>query len=559
MNRYYILLAAALGGVCFVQSAHAQVPSTADPGVIIRDFEEERRAPSRLEDSVTVPDEQAAAGLSTEKAFTLQNVILDNSTVYDQEAVANFLADYIGQPVSFADLNVMSIALTRQYRADGYMFSRVFLPPQEIEGGVVRLEVLEGRLTEVEVVGDFEDELGLINDLAAKIESDGPTNSADLERYLLLIDDLPGIKARSVLQKSDTPGGGKLVITIEQDKFEGSTSIDNRGSKLLGKTRGTLVGAFNSLFSIHDRTTLRAILTKDTHELHFFDVTHENQLGTLASEGVRLKTRYAATQTKPGAFLKPLGVKGDSRLLDMELLYPVVRSRQYNVNLIGGFTALNSRSSIAGINVSKDRVRYVRAGSRLDFTDSFAGVTQLDLEVAQGVDWFNTTDDGLGRSRANGEHDFLRTNLSVVRIQNLPGDFSVQLAGDAQYSPDPLLASEEFSVGGGQFGRAFDSGEITGDRGVAGSVELRYGGSAEYDYLKSYQFYGFYDIGKVWNEDPVVAEASHESLASAGLGVRFNLDYDVSGSVEIDKPLTRNVSAEGDDSSRVFFNLLKRF
>ena len=279
----------------------------------------------------------------------------------------------------------MAQALTRQYRADGYMFSRVFLPPQEIEGGVVKLEALEGRLTEVEVVGQYEDKLGLIGDLAAKIESEGPTNSADLERYLLLIDDLPGIKARSVLQQSETPGGGKLIITIEQDTFEGSASIDNRGSRFLGQTRATLVGAFNSLFGIHDRTTIRAIQTKDTDELRFFDLSEEIQVGT---EGTRLKGRFAVTRTNPGWTLKPLDVEGDSRLLDLEVLHPLIRSRQYNLNLIGGFTALNSDSNILDIQVSEDKVRYLHAGGRFDFTDSLAGVTQIDLRAAQGVDWF---------------------------------------------------------------------------------------------------------------------------------------------------------------------------
>lgn len=547
-----VSVAVSVPGAVFAQT----VPSTADPGVITRDIGEQSRPASRLEDSVSIQDAAPQEGLSTEKLFTLQGVSLDGSSVYSAADVNALLAGYIGQPASFADLNAMAQKLTRQYREDGYMFSRVFLPPQEIEGGVVRLQALEGRLTEVEVVGDYDDKLGLIHDMAAKIESEGPTNQKELERYLLLIDDLPGIKARSVLQPSETPGGGKLVITIEEDPFEGSVSIDNRGSRFLGQTRGTLVAAFNSLFGIHDRTTLRGIMTRDTDELRFFDVTEEVQLG---KEGTRLKGRLAITDTNPGWTLKPIDVEGNSRLIDLELMHPLLRSRQYNLNLIGGFTSLNSTSSILDIQVSEDRVRYLRAGANFDFTDPWAGVTQLDLQIAQGIDAFGATKDGLGRTRINGEHDFTRTNLSVVRLQDLPGDFSMQLSGEGQYSGDPLLASEEFAVGGGAYGRAYDSGEITGDRGISGAVELRYGGPVPHDFIHSYQLYGYYDIGKVWNENPVVAENPEDSLASAGLGVRFNLKYDMSGYLEVDKPLTRNVSAEGDEDSRVFFSLLKRF
>ena len=556
-NTIFAISAAMLVVIFPVQGQAQTVPSTADPGIVIRELGEDRRAPSRIEDSIRLGDEQASGdNVSTEKIFALQDVVLSGSSVYSQSEVNAILEEYVGQSVSFADLNMMARAMTRQYRADGYMFSRAILPPQEIEKGVVRLQAVEGRLTEVEVVGEYKDHNNLITDLANKLKSEGPTNSKAMERYLLLIDDLPGIKARSLLQPSKTPGGGKVIITIEQDGFEGSASVDNRGSRFLGQTRGILVGAINSLFGIHDRTTARIIRTKDTKELRFFDVSHEEQLGT---EGLRFKGRFAATQTEPGGSLKPINVKGDSRLLDLELLYPAIRSRQYNLNLIGGFTGLNSESDILGINVSEDRVRYFRAGGNFDFTDALAGVTQLNFEVAQGVDLFNATDDGLGRSRANGEHDFTRANLSVVRIQDLPGNFSTQISGAGQYTADALLSSEEFSVGGGEYGRAYDSGEISGDRGVSGAVELRYGGPLPQHFIKSYQFYGFYDVGKVWNENPAVAEASAQSLASTGLGLRFNVEHDISGSFEVTKPLTRNVSAEGNDDSRIFFNVLKRF
>jgi hemolysin activation/secretion protein len=540
-------------GFVFAQN----VPQSVNPGVVTRGLDREAERPSQLDGSITVRDDDAPAQtLSTEKVFTLQSVVVENSTVYQQSDIDVLLAQYLGQEASFADLDAITREVTRKYRADGYVFSRAVLPPQKIEDGIVRLQVIEGRVTNVTVVGEYKDNNNLIADLAAKIQSEGPSNTKELERYLLLIDDLPGIRARSLLQPSKTPGGGDLTITIEQDPFEGSASVDNLGSRYLGRYRGTLIGAVNSLFGIHDRTTLRGILTSQTDELRFVDISHEEQIGT---EGLRLKGRFAVTNTAPGKELDDLDVTGDSKLFDLEALYPVLRSRQYNLNLIGGFTALNSQSDILSLEVSEDRVRSLRGGGRFDFTDTLAGVTQIELMLTQGIDVLNATDDGLGRSRANGEHDFLRTNLSIVRVQDLGGNFSMQFAAAGQYSDDPLLASEEFAVGGSEFGRAYDSGEITGDKGVAGSVELRYGGLTNDDFFRSYQVYAFYDAGKVWNEEIAVGETEHESLASTGLGVRVNLNYDITGYVELNTPLTRDVNAEGDDDSRLFFSVLKRF
>jgi hemolysin activation/secretion protein len=533
------------------------VPSSAQPGVVIRGFEGEKRAPSRLDDTITFSGEKdIAKGASAKKAFTLNKVILEGSTVYNQADIDALAKDSLGASVSFADLDALARSITRKYRADGYVFSSALLPPQKIKDGVVVMRAVEGRITNVVLEGNFKDDNNLIRDLAEKIKAAGPSNTKDIERYLLLIDDLPGIKARSVVKPSVTPGGGDLVITVEQDDFEGSASIDNRGSDYLGPYRGTLIGAANSLFGIHDRTTVRGILTSQTSELRFADVTHEEQLGT---EGFRLKGRFAVTRTEPGEELKAFDLKGNSHLFDLEGMYPILRGRQYNVNLLSGFTALNSETEISSITTAEDRVRSVRAGGQFDFTDALAGVNQFELLLTHGLDGLGATDDGAGRSRTNGEHSFFRTNLTATRIQELGGNFSAQLSAAGQYSPDALLASEEFTVGGPEYGRAYDSGEIAGDRGVSGSLELRYTSDPFADFIKSQQFYVFYDAGKVWNKDAVVGEYSSASLASAGLGVRFNLEQDVYGYVELDTPLTRNVNSEHDDDSRIFFSLLKRF
>ena len=538
-------------------AAWAQVPSTAEPGLVIRGLEEERRPVSRLEDTVTVPAEAAGKGLSTEKAFTLKGVVLEGSSAYDGADLAGLYGDFIGQPVSFADLNTIAQRVTRKYREDGYVFSRAVLPPQKIADGVLRLQAVEGRIVNVDVVGNYEDENGLVKAFADKIRQAGPANTKELERYLLLIDDLPGLTARSFVRPSATKGGGDLVISVEQDDFEGSGSLDNRGSDYLGQWRGTLVGAWNSLFGRHDRTTLRGILSSQMQELRFADITHEEQLGT---EGTRLKGRFAVTQTQPGGDVSTQNIEGSSRLLEIETLHPLVRGRQYNINLYGGLTLLNSESDVLGLEVAHDRVRYVKAGTRFDFTDSFKGVNQFDLHVAQGFDMLGATEDGLGRSRGNGDHEFLRFNGTVTRIQDTWwSDLSMMLSASGQYSSDPLLASEEFAVGGPGFGRAYDSGEIVGDKGWSGVAELRYGGPLDTNFMKSYQVYTFVDYGKVWNHRIAVGEVAKDSLSSAGIGIRFNLKENYSGYLELDKPLNKDVNAENDDNSRLFFSLLKRF
>lgn len=556
LKYFTAFLMVALLCVSYIKMSWAYVPPTVDPTIIMRDFEQEERPASQLEDIVDDPQAGPSTGeVSEEKAFVLKAVILEGSSVYQSADIAPFYQDMLNERVSFVDLSAIAQRITRKYREDGYIFSRAFLPPQKISDGVVHLSAIEGSITSVKVAGDVKDLNGTIQEMANKIRTSSIANTKEIERYLLLIDDLPGITAKSLIQPSATPGGGDLIISVEEDKFEGALGVDNRGSDTIGPYKGTLVGAFNSLFGIHDRTTLRGIVTSQANELLFGDITHEKQIG---SEGLKVKGRAAFTSSEPGGNVRTLGIEGDSQLYDLEGSYPVIRSRQHNTNFIAGLGAVNSKTDLLGLTIGDDHIRSARVGIHTDFTDPYKGVNQLDVTVTQGLDILGATSDGLGRSRANGDHTFLKANVIATRVQELSGPLSLMVSGTAQLSRDPLLAAEEFTVGGQSFGRAYDAGEIAGDNGWAGIAELRYGGPVNSDILHSYQAYGYLDYGRVKNKSPVFAETVSDSLTSAGIGVRFNVAYDLSGYVELAKPINQNVTSEGDQGSRIFFSLTKR-
>ena len=540
--------------------AQAQIPSSVEPDFVTRELEEGAPLashPPHVDIVTPGPEESDKMESQSQKAFVLSAIVLDDATIYKNSDFSAVSARYAGKEVSFQDLNAIAGEMTRRYRKDGYILSRVIVPPQDVTEGIVHFRAVEGHLSGVELVGNDKspDQSGLIARMADKIKSSGPVNARVLERYLLLIDDLPGITARGLIRAGVDPGSSELVISIEEEKAEGSVSLDNRGSRFLGPFRGQLVGAFNNFLGLRDRTTLRGITTAQSSELQFFDVTHEEQLG---ADGARIRARATITGTAPGGRISNLDIKGDSRQLEIESVYPLFRSRSMNFDMIGGVSAQDSRTRLAGIEVARDRVRYITGGGHLDFTDGLRGVNQFDFDVAKGLGILNPTSDGIGRSRANGHHDFLRATLTASRVQDLGRAFSMLLSGSGQTSSAPLLASQEFTAGGGDFGRAYDAGEIAGDNGIAAGLELRYSLFPDGDYLRSYQFYGFYDAARVFNEAPVAGESKTDSLASAGVGARFNMARDISGYVELGIPLTRDVNSEGDNETRIFFSLLKR-
>ncbi|MCZ6603890.1 MAG: hypothetical protein O7A03_01965 [Alphaproteobacteria bacterium] len=547
-----------LGWLAGTPAALAQ--TTIQPEKLIDRPEVDRPEIVEEREIIFLPDEEIGApDASTEKVFKLKGVILEGSEVYTDADIDPIVAAYLGQEVSFADLNAIAQAVTRKYRIDGFVLSQAVLPPQDIEGGILRLQAVEGRVTSIEIQGEYRERNGLIQRMADRILTDGPLNTGTMERYLLLIDDLPGITARGAIQPGDIQGGATLIIAIEQDMIEGSVGLDNLGSVFIGRYRGTVVGAVNSAFAMHDRTTVRAITTlfaNQTRELTFGDIMHEQQIG---SDGLRIRARGAFTHTHPGERLRHMGLEGESWNAEIQALYPMIRSRQFNINALAGFRVRQSKNFIFSLKTSRDRTRQAWIGGELDFTDPLGGVTQIELRGTHGFEIWNSTDDGLGRTRANGAHHFVAGSLRATRIQTITGGVSARVTVRGQLADDPLLAGDEVSFGGTEIGRAYDFAEIVGDDGIGAVAELRWAGPPVHDLIESYQFYGFYDFASVWNQKPVVAEPGQISMASAGAGVRFNFAHEVSGFFEFGVPLTKVVGSEGDNDLRLFFSLRKRF
>ena len=158
-----------------------------------------------------------------------------------------------------------------------------------------------------------------------------------------------------------------------------------------------------------------------------------------------------------------------------------------------------------------------------------------------------------------GKSSFTKFSGEALRLQQLAPSWVLLGAMSWQYSFEKLLASEEFGVGGSQFGRAFDSSEITGDHGIAFKLELQKTFQINKAYINDIQAYTFFDYGTVWNRRETATGSIKQDLSSIGLGFRFDLAKHLSGYLELDKPLNRDVAAQGNKDARMFFSLSANF
>lgn len=554
--------AVAIGVALTAAGALAQtVPNTARPSTIERQNRITDERPDVGGAPIIRDEDQKREVDKSGPAFELSGIKLEGLTAFSEAEISSVYQSKVGTKIALGELNQIADDITAYYRNRGYILTRAVVPPQRAAGGVFTIRIVEGFVNSVQLVGDVgKGNDDLLRAYADKIKNAKPLNADTLERYLLLMEDLPGVEARAVLQPAkDIVGASDVIVTISRRSFEASAGIDNRGSRYLGPLQANVSGFFNNLMGLDDLTQVRlsnSIVNRS--ELFFGEVRHTQQVG---HEGTSVVFAANKVNTQPGSVIKDLDIRGESGAISLGVNHPLIRSRRTNWYASSDFTLRNVEVDTLGTSLYKDKTRVLNIGTAYDFVDGWSAINKAELNVSKGINW--GTGKGLNnRSRANGDTDFEKASARISRIQPLWGNFSLFAAASGQHSADPLLASEEFTVGGAEFGSAYDSAEISGDSGVAARAELQYSESFADMMLNQYQLYTFYDIGKVWNRSPIPgSEQASDSLASAGIGARFNILESVTGGIEGAVPLTREVAAlnNSGDNPRLFFNLQYRY
>jgi len=545
------------------QLAAAQVPSTAESSRATGQIAPQQ-APglSDFKGNISAQGSAAQAPAGADKVtMTLKAIEIEGASVYDEAALSAVYQDKLNTKITLADVYEIAAQLTAKYRNEGYILTQVVIPPQTIDGGKVRMRVVEGFVDKVSVEGGMGVDTAFLQGYAKKINASKPLNSKTLERYILLINDLPGMSARAVLSPSpNVVGASDVTIFVERKPYDAFFQIDNRGSRYLGPLQLNAGGRLNNMLGLYEGISFQFVTAPDgwpDRELDFGSIAWSQPIN---HEGTRVSVGYSITSTEPGYTLTPFDIEGLARAANIEVMHPFIRSRQQNLYATLRFNYLDTeRDDNLGLGKTEDRLRVLRLAGTYQFADGFLGLNTVNAELSKGLDILNMKEkDSLNPTRARGEPEFFKATMEISRIQRVTNMVELFGSVQGQKSANKLLASEEFGVGGINYGSAYNNSEITGEDGIAGRVELRLNNPVKAPVNFS-QVYGFYDIGKVWDTDNTIVKDRQRSIASAGLGLRVNVNDNLAGTFEAAMPLTRTVETEGDKDLRLFGSLTARF
>jgi hemolysin activation/secretion protein len=493
----------------------------------------------------------------TTPMFVLRHVSVVGAVAIPRDRLVTAYQPYLGKKVSQADLANMASAVSDVYRAAGFHLSRAIVPVQDIKDGTLRLQVIEGSITELALKGEGADEFG-IRPMLDVVVMERPSRLATLERQLLLVNGRPGVRIQDTgLEEIGTASGHfRLVVELKTWHLYTSFGVDNLGSRAVGPWQSYGTAAFNSYLAPGDSLVLNLSTTPgDPRQLAFGRLSYEVPVGT---DGARFGASGFYSEVWPGDIRHLYSDNTKTQSFEFHGSIAPLQSQQSSLTLTAGMGFSNVREQDVFGPIYNDHIRTLNLTADYRLKDNFGGNNYLTVGVRQGLDIMGAShrdDDLLSHDGASGK--FSALNFWFTRYQTLNDAFSVKLSGSGQWASGPLFTSQQFYLGGIAFGRGYGAAEISGDNGIAGSLELRFDHKLNYRYWSGVQLYSFVDAGAAWNAGYTMNEGL--ALTSAGGGVRMFLFDDWQADVGVAVPLSYRAPDNSSRSARLLFSLSSAF
>jgi hemolysin activation/secretion protein len=338
--------------------------------------------------------------------------------------------------------------------------------------------------------------------------------------------DVPGGTVDIQLQRGTKPGGEVLRIDARRKHREAALGFDNQGPSLLGDAEVRGEAHLYSLLRDGDRTDLTGLASPDFNHLLYMSGAHATPLGADGGT-ITMSSGYIVTRPRHSR------IEGHATTYGITASWPLIRGYRRNLNATLALDGVDSDAAAFGTTLSSDRTRALRgalgysvAGARTAFTAGLTISRGLAILGARGTANFTDT-------------VFTKVNGRITYDRQVGARWFVHLRAAGQYSSDRLAAAERFAVGGADFGRAFDSALLSGDRGAAGSAEIAWRPKLPTKFAGS-EVYGFIDGARLRIVARYPYAAGSFGLASVGGGVRLaygeRASIQIEGARAIDQP-----------------------
>ncbi len=555
------LTVAALAGTSVAPVALAQ--SQPNAGSILRQTEQElqRQTPPAMRQRREAPP--APMLKLGEATVTVSAFQFEGNALLSAAQLSEGVAPYVGRTLGFTQLQQAADAVANTYREAGWIV-RAFLPKQDISNGVVTVHIIEAVFGQASVISaepprvDAARLIGLVNTQQAKGQ---PLSAVQLDRALLLLDDLPGVSVAGNLVEGQEHGETDVGLTVTNEPWlTGSAASDNSGSLSTGQERLSGNLALNSPLGLGDLLTLNLLKTQGSE---YQRVAYSLPVGY---DGARAGVHASHLNYDVVGTNAYMGLKGQADSAGVDASYPLVRSQVQNLSLTGSADLKRFSNTALTASTSRYNIRVVNLGLSGTQFDTWGGggANAASINVVQGSLQPDNAEPVPSQNNALLVGRYSKLNLNLSRQQAVTTDLSVFVAASWQAASTNLDPSEKMYLGGAGGVRAYPSNEAGGSEGRTLTTELRQ------RLGERLTLTGFHDYGWVkLNRNPVSAAPAVGNYNLQGYGLSLAWQgpngIDLKGTVAKRMGTNPAANAAGLDSDgtlkthRVWLNALVSF
>lgn len=475
--------------------------------------------------------------------FVVNAFDIQGATAFSPQRLKRIVERFVDMELNLYDLNRAADDLTRYYHDRGYALARAYVPAQVVKNGVVRIDVIEGRLGAVRFTGNRRYDDGFLVARLSSISAGTLVTTDRLEADLLRLNELAGLGARVVLSPGAEPGTSDADIQIDERLVDGSLTLSNFGRRETGQNR--LEGSLNlnAPFGWGDRLTLSNIATQQ-QLIKYWKLGYSLPVG---SEGLRLAVNGSHVSYDVAGSLSALGITGEMRTAELDLIAPLKRTRPDSRTLTFGLKQSRSSQAALGVRVSESRLRLFSVAYTANLVHADAAVTNATFRFDSN---FRKNASGKDQDKELGRFD-----LDVNHTAPYFGRWDIYLRGNVVYSRDTLPDTEKFSLGGPTSVRGFRPSEARGDNGWLITVEMRHPFELA-GIMGQARLSG--DGGKVVYKLPGFRDSS-DSLNSVGVGATLFPQRNIAAALDLAFPTDSSRRATDGNKGRLWMSLSASF
>lgn len=536
----FLTLSLLLAGFCAV--SYAQVPSPGEVRETLRPYHEvpEPEDPVPVVSPLEEPPPEAPPD---ERRIRVERFTFSGNTLFSEEELRAVVEAFEGRELTLAEIYGVADRLTDHYREQGYSISIVTVPAQRMRMGVLLLEVVEGRVSDLVFSGNRRYSAPFLARYFKRARPGEVLRFADLERETLLLNDLPGLTVRATLSPGEDFGTSKVNLLVAETPARVIANVNNHGRRVIGRWRAGVDFIINNPGTVGDVLSLGYTQSEAA-------LLREGRISygvPLNAAGTRLNLSYNRAEYDVGGEFSALDIDGTSVTARAQLSHPLVRSRRTNLFGIAGLAHIRGWSDITGLPLSDDEVNFLEGGLLYNHRHESGAVSRLSGFLATNF----------RGSRGGTRSSALPPRLELAGSYEHPfgGGWSGLVRGDAVLSYDSMPDSNKYSLGGPDSVRGFVTCRLRGDRGASGTVELRrFVSLTGADLLLR----GFMDTGRVYYEHALADGRRSESITGSGVGLSVFFAKQYTLDVSWSRPLDGKASGD-NHNARLWLSLTAAF